>query len=953
MISYGTFQKSAAWKLYAKAKGIPFEIANAVSDQLKKYEMAVKHAEEDEKDNIDVQDFIEPQYVDIFNDSKEYMGLITSWSIAPCSYLLYAGNIRREIGLVKIKDHVCCLMDGAWAEKKHFLKNDMLKVSVVELIYKSYHAAGMEPPDVNDLLKMAPPEDDCWQMYAKGCVKGLNQVEKTGTSARVGKYAPKNISEMCAFVAAIRPGFRSMFSTFESRKPFNYGVKQFDDLIQTEEMPNSFLLYQEHIMTALNYAGIPMSECYTAIKNIAKKRVEKVLAYKDKFITGFTTAIVKDGKTESEAKMLAEKLWQIIEDSAQYSFNCCLTGDTKIMRLSQGGKDNFSIGEMYHIKTDATYAKSTGHKDLMGKYRYKGYGYALSLCEDGRIHQNKIVDIRPAGVRMTYRITTSDGQTVDCTDNHKFPAPNGEKRCDELHIGDDLYRIGIYEKDKTKYAFTNGIFESNIPVKGQKGFQANPSGDTVVYNQYRKECIAKDKPCTDCELPYSHDVRFEVHHIDFDRTHNEPSNYAWLCCNCHKKRHYAAGRKKRYDKGIPSDLTTIISIEPLCKQETYDVEMTAPNHNFVLDNGLIVSNSHSYCVSLDSLYSAWIKAHYPLAFYQTLLQIAESKGEKDRIVEVKHEAEDYFNISFPTFKFGQDNRSIRADMENNSISNSLTSIKNMPKTMPELLWQIAQTKPMTMIDVLLQCKKLHASMAAVEMLAKIGYFDCFGNIPEVMRIMDLFEFFGEGMAKSVSKQKELAPELLEILKRYSTDKKANGEEASSYTITNQDILAKKAYIAKLKKAYKTAPTDELQAEINQETENMDELLLQYESVMLREMESYILSKGIQDLDYANKIQNQIEILGYVDLYSGKEEDRRKLFIEDVRTMKDKKSGKVWSYRIDTRSIGSGKACSLTVPVESFKEYPIKKNDIIFVPSGALKKNSKGYWYLNWYDKVFA
>ena len=86
--------------------------------------MAVKHAEEDEKDTIDVQDFIEPQYVDIFNDSKEYMGLITSWSIAPCSYLLYAGNIRREIGLVKIKDHVCCLMDGAWAEKKHFLKND-------------------------------------------------------------------------------------------------------------------------------------------------------------------------------------------------------------------------------------------------------------------------------------------------------------------------------------------------------------------------------------------------------------------------------------------------------------------------------------------------------------------------------------------------------------------------------------------------------------------------------------------------------------------------------------------------------------------------------------------------------------------------------------------------------------------------------------------------------------
>lgn len=137
MISYGTFQKSAAWKLYAKAKGIPFEIANAVSEQLKKYEMAVRHAEDDEKDNIDVQDFIEEKYVDIFNDSKEYMGLITSWSIAPCSYLLYAGDIRKEIGLVKIKDHVCCLMDGAWAEKKHFLKNDQYRSSIMETWWRT------------------------------------------------------------------------------------------------------------------------------------------------------------------------------------------------------------------------------------------------------------------------------------------------------------------------------------------------------------------------------------------------------------------------------------------------------------------------------------------------------------------------------------------------------------------------------------------------------------------------------------------------------------------------------------------------------------------------------------------------------------------------------------------------------------------------------------------------
>lgn len=848
MISYGTFQKSAAWKLYAKAKVIPFEIANAVSDQLKKYEMAVKHAEEDEKDTIDVQDFIEPQYVDIFNDSKEYMGLITSWSIAPCSYLLYAGNIRREIGLVKIKDHVCCLMDGAWAEKKHFLKNDLLKVSVVELIYKSYHAAGMEPPDVNDLLKMAPPEDDCWQMYAKSCVKGLNQVEQPGTSSRVAKYAPKNISEMCAFVAAIRPGFKSMYKAFESREPFSYGVKQFDDLIQTEEMPNSFLLYQEHIMTALNYAGIPMSECYTAIKNIAKKRSEKVLAYKDKFITGLITAIVKDGKTESEAKAVAGKLWQIIEDSASYSFNCCLTGDTKIA-CSDG---DYSIKELYDRYNNGTYKR----RNLRGKKEKdkRIYGKALSLTGKDIVCPNVIVDIRPAGEQPIYVITTKKGQTVSCTGNHKFPTPIGELPCSLLFDDDALYDVNLSQKKPYYYP-----------------------------------------------------------------------HMSWIA-----------------------------SIEKTDRvEQTYDVEMAAPNHNFVLDNGLIVSNSHSYCVSLDSLYSAWIKAHYPLAFYETLLQITESKGDKDKLVEIKHEAEDYFNITFPSFKFGQDNRAIRANTENNSISNSLTSIKNMPKATSELLWQVAQSKPTTMIDVLIQCGSLHVSDAAIRMLAKIGYFDAFGNIPEIMRIIDLYDFFNKGMAKTVSKKKELAPELFEIVKKYATDRNVKGEELASYTITNPEIDRLKSELTNLKKAYKKAPDENLAEKITAKSEEIDSAICTHEAGMLREMEAYILSKEIEDLDYANKIQNQIEILGYVDLYSGKEEDRRKLFVEDIRPLKDKKNGDIWCYRIDTRSIGSGKTSSLTVPVESYKEYPIKKNDIISVPPGALKKNRKGYWYLYFYDKVYA
>lgn len=41
--------------------------------------------------------------------------------------------------------------------------------------------------------------------------------------------------------------------------------------------------------------------------------------------------------------------------------------------------------------------------------------------------------------------------------------------------------------------------------------------------------------------------------------------------------------------------------------------------------------SHAVCVALDSLYGAYLKAHYPLEFYTTLLSNYAAKGDKDRI----------------------------------------------------------------------------------------------------------------------------------------------------------------------------------------------------------------------------------------------------------------------------------------------------------------------------------
>lgn len=426
-----------------------------------------------------------------------------------------------------------------------------------------------------------------------------------------------------------------MYRTFESRQPFSYGVKAFDDLIQTDEMPYSFVLYQEMEMAAMHYAGIPMDECYTAIKNIAKKRTDKVLSYKEKFVSGFTAAILREGRTAEEADVLAHKLWQIVEDSASYSFNA----------------------------------------------------------------------------------------------------------------------------------------------------------------------------------------------------------------------------------------------------------------------------SHSYCVSLDSLYGAWLKAHYPLEFYETALRLYDEKGDKDKMAALKEEAEKYFKIGFPAFRFRQDNRVIQADPQTNTITNKLSAIKGFGSALCEKLYHCGIETGNSFIEVLSWLDSVSVKSSVVEPLIKIGYFGEFGNTVQLLRILKMWDYLKQGKAKKLSKDK-LSGVMLQFVKEYGTDVGAKGAILKSYTIT-------------------------------------------YMAGLLQRIEQYILTEcDLHEVDYRVLAQNQKDILGYVDLTTGKKEDRMKLFIQEIYPIENCWSAKggVWKYKLKVKSIGSGNVASLDLDPKLHAAKPVNEGDIILCLQNPYK-DAKGYWHL--------
>lgn len=328
MIAFGTLKKKSAFKLYAKAAGLDFQLANTISEQIGMYDEAVKKADEEEKEYIDLFDYVDRKYEQYIEKSKEYWGIVSDKKKAPSAYLLYQGDIRREIGLIKCKsettkkEYITCVIDGAIAENYKFLKNDILKVDVVLLIDKVFKRIGIEHFNVNQLLKLCENDKKTWDLYANGFTIGINQVEQDGSKKKCMRYKPRNISELSAFVAAIRPGFKSMYSRFEKREEFSYNLPSLDNLIQTKQFPYSYMIYQENIMSVLHYAGFPMDQCYGIIKAIAKKHPEKVLPLKSKFIEGFKNRIIEDEKiNEEEANKHSTEVWQIINDNVSYSFN--------------------------------------------------------------------------------------------------------------------------------------------------------------------------------------------------------------------------------------------------------------------------------------------------------------------------------------------------------------------------------------------------------------------------------------------------------------------------------------------------------------------------------------------------------------------------------------------------------------------------------------------------------
>lgn len=311
--------------------------------------------------------------------------------------------------------------------------------------------------------------------------------------------------------------------------------------------------------------------------------------------------------------------------------------------------------------------------------------------------------------------------------------------------------------------------------------------------------------------------------------------------------------------------------------------------------------NHSVAYCLIGYLCAWLRCYYPGEFITTYLNHAKNDKDIAGGTELAHEYG--IPISPPKFEFSEAEYSYDKDAK--VIAKGLSSIKGYGKAVCNQLHDVGRKRHTYFVDALRELDGLSIKAAKITPLIKIDYFASYGNTVELSRILELFDFFKQGTAKTIKKEKAASSSVEKILKGFSSDCNAKGIAMKSYTITDMDGL-------------------------------------------LHAIEDEVLNLGLEDVPLKVKMCNQLDILGYIELTTDREEDRRKLLITDCIQLKSK-TGDVWAYAVFTRSIGSGKMARLTLRNRLFKAKPIKKMDIIYAKN--IKKENSGYWYLYDYDLV--
>jgi DNA polymerase III alpha subunit len=142
---------------------------------------------------------------------------------------------------------------------------------------------------------------------------GLFQLEAHTNYQVCKNVKPRNLEQLSGVLALARPGalqFAEQYSRYVNEDEYEAIHPFFDDILSTT---GGVALYQEQLMQMAHKIGFTLDEAEILRRIVGKKKVSEVRKWKKK---------IKDKiKEKNHDSQIGKILWDVLEDSANYSFN--------------------------------------------------------------------------------------------------------------------------------------------------------------------------------------------------------------------------------------------------------------------------------------------------------------------------------------------------------------------------------------------------------------------------------------------------------------------------------------------------------------------------------------------------------------------------------------------------------------------------------------------------------
>lgn len=262
-------------------------------------------------------------------------------------------------------------VDMEEAEKIGLIKIDALGLKTLSVLKDALEIIKEREGKSIDPLSIPMDDANVYQMLSDGYTKGVFQCEAAPYTNLLVKMGVKNLSELAASNALVRPGaMNTIGKDYIERKHGRQNIGYTHQVLKefTEETYGC-ILYQEQVMQAcVSLGGMSMSEADKVRKIIGKKKDAKEFdQFKEKFVEGASRFLSPN---------VAKDLWHDFEAHAGYSFN-------KSHAVAYSTLSYWTAWLKYHYPLEFMYSLLKNEKDKDARTEYlieaKRMGISIKL----------------------------------------------------------------------------------------------------------------------------------------------------------------------------------------------------------------------------------------------------------------------------------------------------------------------------------------------------------------------------------------------------------------------------------------------------------------------------------------------------------------------------------------------------------------------------------------------